>query len=305
MKIYIDKLLQVLPMNITTCDKPFIIDLVLDGGAFNGSYLIGVLMFLKEMERKKYVIVDKISACSVSTLCGLLYYLDKLEYGVDMYEDGIFHVKNTNNLNIFEMYFNKINHLLDQTTLRKISNKLFCTYYNVVQQKKVVKCKYLRPNDMYETIRRSCFLPYIMNGRMTYKNKYIDGITPYKIPARNGRKTLYIDLFGWDKIKDCMSVKNEKNNFHRVLKGALDVQLFFMKGSPTSMCRYLDNWTDFKFYDTLCIKRYIEWFVIKYIVVVFKLEKIFINKTRYPNLFSIYQAIVKRCNAIFINHCCV
>ena len=43
---YINNLLNNLPKR----DNPFHIDLVLDGGVFNGSYLIGALYFLKELE---------------------------------------------------------------------------------------------------------------------------------------------------------------------------------------------------------------------------------------------------------------
>jgi predicted acylesterase/phospholipase RssA len=53
--------------------------LILDGGAFNGSYLIGALLFLKEMEKRNYICVDKISGCSVGSAIGLLYFLDKLD----------------------------------------------------------------------------------------------------------------------------------------------------------------------------------------------------------------------------------
>ena len=37
------------------------IDIILDGGLFNGSYLIGALYFLREMEKVGYVEVDKLS----------------------------------------------------------------------------------------------------------------------------------------------------------------------------------------------------------------------------------------------------
>jgi len=50
METYINKLIEVLPDKILNQKQPVHIDLILDGGAFNGSYLIGALMFLKEME---------------------------------------------------------------------------------------------------------------------------------------------------------------------------------------------------------------------------------------------------------------
>jgi len=48
----IDKLIDNLPDTLKNTDKPTQIDLILGGGAFNGSYLIGALFFLKEMEKR-------------------------------------------------------------------------------------------------------------------------------------------------------------------------------------------------------------------------------------------------------------
>ena len=50
---YVLKLIGNLPDEIKNVKSPMIIDLVLDGGIFNGSYLVGALHFLKEMEKKK------------------------------------------------------------------------------------------------------------------------------------------------------------------------------------------------------------------------------------------------------------
>ena len=46
---YVNKLIDNLPDNIKNTKKPIVLDLVLDGGVFNGSYLVGALYFLKEM----------------------------------------------------------------------------------------------------------------------------------------------------------------------------------------------------------------------------------------------------------------
>ena len=41
--------------NIKSIPCKYNVDLVLDGGAFNGSYMIGSLLYLKEIEYKKFV----------------------------------------------------------------------------------------------------------------------------------------------------------------------------------------------------------------------------------------------------------
>jgi len=72
---YINKLIKNLPKR----DKAISLDLVLDGGIFNGGYLIGALYFLKELERINYVKIKRISGCSVGAAVGLLYSIDKLD----------------------------------------------------------------------------------------------------------------------------------------------------------------------------------------------------------------------------------
>ena len=62
---YVNKFIENLPDDSKKLQR---IDLVLDGGIFNGSYLIGALYFLREMEKRKYVTIERISGCSVGCL---------------------------------------------------------------------------------------------------------------------------------------------------------------------------------------------------------------------------------------------
>ena len=52
---YIIKLIENLPDDLKNSKTPLRLDLVLDGGVFNGSYLVGALYFLKEMEKRNYI----------------------------------------------------------------------------------------------------------------------------------------------------------------------------------------------------------------------------------------------------------
>jgi hypothetical protein len=106
-----------------------------------------------------------------------------------------------------------------------------------------VKYKYKNKADIFETIRKSCFFPFIIDGSVAYKNKYCDGFNPYILPTCPNKKILYLDLFGNDKIGSLFSVKNEKTNFHRILAGLLDVHLFFIKQTNTQMCSYVNDWS--------------------------------------------------------------
>jgi hypothetical protein len=77
---------------------------------------------------------------------------------------------------------------------------------------------------------------------MTYKNKYIDGLTPYIFKPDKNKKILYLDLYGYDKICNIINIKNEKNIFNRLLYGLLDIHNFFIKQTKTNMCSYVDSW---------------------------------------------------------------
>jgi predicted acylesterase/phospholipase RssA len=59
---------------------------VLDGGVFNGSYHVGALYFLKEMERRNYIKINRISGCSVGSIVAFLYYIDSLDLMPKLYE---------------------------------------------------------------------------------------------------------------------------------------------------------------------------------------------------------------------------
>ena len=76
---YVQKLIENLPDDLKNRTKPLKLDIVLDGGAFNGNYLVGALYFLKEMEKRKYIIIDRISGSSIGSFVGILYFIDKLE----------------------------------------------------------------------------------------------------------------------------------------------------------------------------------------------------------------------------------
>ena len=55
------------------------IDLVLESGAANGSYQIGCLLYLKELENQKKVKIDRISGSSIGAISGFYYFTNMLD----------------------------------------------------------------------------------------------------------------------------------------------------------------------------------------------------------------------------------
>jgi predicted acylesterase/phospholipase RssA len=76
------------------------IDLILDGGLFNGSYLVGALYFLKEMEKRNYIKINRVSSCSIGSIIGFLYFIDDLDIIQIFYNIILNHLKKNHNFNI-------------------------------------------------------------------------------------------------------------------------------------------------------------------------------------------------------------
>ena len=161
----------------------------------------------------------------------------------ELYEILLQHLKHSHNLNAFDSVFGKLRPLLPRNICETMTNRVYISYYNVKKGKKIIKYKYRNIDEIFETMRCSCFIPMITTGEILDKNKYMDGFTPYIFPRDTHKKCLYLDLFGSDKIKYIYSVTNEKTNFHRILSGLLDIHLFFIKQTNTQMCSYVEDWS--------------------------------------------------------------
>jgi hypothetical protein len=242
---YVKKLIINLPEDMKQQKEPIILDLVLDGGAFNGSYLVGALCFLKEMEKNNYVKIKRISSCSISSVIGLLYFIDALDKMPYLYTVTKTHFSKEHNLNIVKQLKTLLKDNIPDDICDRIKGRLFICYHNIKTGKKIVKTHFKNVDDIFHSIFRSCYIPYLTDGNICYRDKYIDGCIPHVFEKEKdkGRKILYLDLLGYDKIGNILSITNEKNNFHRILSGLLDIHMFFIKQSNTSMCSYVNDWS--------------------------------------------------------------
>jgi len=224
------------------------IDLILSGGAFNASYLIGCLYFIREMCEKGLICVNKVSTCSASSMMGLLFIVDKLDTFIEkMYELLIGSFKKNRNVIFDEESLSTIIKIIEDVlpddVISRINGRLYITYYDVTKCEQVVKSNYEDVSDIIRTVRRSCFIPYITMDKLMEENRYIDGGTPYIFNKEFGVNRIYINLLcGMDKIKDSMIIKRDKIVMHRILGGILDVHNFFFKCKETPMCCYLEEW---------------------------------------------------------------
>jgi hypothetical protein len=254
---YVKKLIDNVPCH---CSKNIeTIDIILDGGIFNGSYQIGGLYFLKEMENQKKIKIDKFSCCSVGALCALLYYINRLDLALELYDLSVVNFKKYKQLLFLHSYIDDtLAPLLPADAHNHATNKIYICYYDVKKKRKIVRQSYKSNKDLLECIKRSTFIPYFINGDALLNKRYIDGINPNILKCEPNKKILYIDLLGMDKIADAFSIKNEKTNFHRILSGVLDIHLFFIKQTNTQMCSYVNDWSFYCWYKNKIIKLLIE-----------------------------------------------
>jgi len=273
-------------------------DLILDGGMFNGSYLAGALLFIREMEQRGSIKVRRLSGCSVGSIAAVLYHLDAVELTEPIYEILLDTFKTTYRVDIFPKMFSLMEPLLTDETIRRMNRRIYITYYNVKSGNRVVKCKYRYKQDVFDAIKRSCFVPFMIDGCIMYQKKYIDGMNPYIFPTKIGEKekviTLYLDLFGYGKLLNIISIKNEKTNFHRVLSGALDLHFYYLRGTSTSMSSCIEDWSLLEYLYYVYIRRIVERIIYYIVYAVFCLQKYHICLTSIIPIKRLYIAFIKR-----------
>jgi len=301
---YVKKLIENIPYSPS--GKPEVIDLILDGGIFNGSYQIGSLYFLREMENQKRVHIDKISSCSIGAICGILYHINKLELSIKIYDTTLKNFKKHKKLEIMHSFIdNNIRPLLPLDIHKQLSNKLYICYYDVKKQKKIIRKKYKSIDDLLNIVKRSSFVPFLINGDLVYENKYVDGMNAHILKREPNKKTLYIDLLGYDKLFYALSVKNEKTNFHRILSGMLDIHLFFIKNSSTQMCSYVNNWSLLEWTKNRVIKYLIEKVALYCMVLYIVLKKYIPEELKDSLIGKIVYKICGEVGGLVIEHYCI
>ena len=227
------------------------INIVLSGGAFNASYMAGCLYFLKELRERGLIRINKISTCSASALLGLLFMIDKTDIFVDKLYTYCEDSFKKNKCVIFSEesmcgLLEMVKSELPEDILGIINNKLYITYYDVIECHRVVRSEYKTVDDVLCVMKRSCFIPYLTMDKALEDGRYLDGGTPYIFKSEEcgeNVKNLYINAITRDKIIDAIVIKKDKTNIHRVLAGVLDIHNFFFKGKNTSMCCYVEDWS--------------------------------------------------------------
>jgi hypothetical protein len=302
---YINKLIENLPDTIKNVKSPLLLDLVLDGGLFNGSYLVGALYFIKEMELRGYVKVERISGSSIGSIIGFLYFIDDLDDASYLYEMLLQDFKKTHNFTFIKTLKEKLQHKIPNNICEKLYNKFYITFTNVEKRKKIVKKTYRNVDEIIDCIIKSCFIPFLIDGNIVYKSSYIDGLNPYIFKTnKKEKKVLFMNLSTTDKLFGIINIKNEKTNLHRVLSGMLEIHTFFIKGVSTNMCSSVNDWNIFQ-YTYMYLRYYIEKLVIHIIYVLLYFHKNFLQKIKKNDFFDLLCTYSKNLLVLFMNNYCI
>lgn len=275
MNIYIQSLIQNLPEKFKKEQTHLQLDVVFEGGLFNGSYLAGSLIYLKALEQKKMITIKKLSGCSIGAITALLYFINDENVIINIYKLAYSHFKSNYNVNIFDDVFSLLKQHLPSNIIEKINNRLYISYYNVQTGKRVVKKSYKNVDELFEIIRRSCSFPYVIDNQIYYKHKYIDGLYPFVFQSNNtnsnpNKHILYLNIHNIDKIPGMISIKNESSNFHRMMEGMLETHLFFMHGfCKTNICSFTDQWNPMDWIKHFILLKFID-------IVVLFLHKLYV-----------------------------
>ena len=245
----LDDYINNLVKNIPPREKPYELDLVVEGGVFNGCYEIGVLLFIKALEKKNYIKINRISGCSIGSLAALKFLTDELETSEDDYTTFRQHFRQHFNLNILRERVNAyINSLSDETFNKIKKNILYINYFDSDRKQEVVKHKYSTRKRLVDTILKSCHVPYLINGQYSHgeNDKGLDGGLPYIFPEREkdpNKFILYLSVSHLSKLKNILYTRHENTIHGRVLEGILDAYNFFLREKPTMICSFVNNWS--------------------------------------------------------------
>lgn len=228
--------------NININNIPKNINLILDGGAFNGGSIVGNLLLLKQLEFQGHIKIHKISGCSIGALLGLLFITDKLDCAAYYFKKLLKNLRQDIQLNQIKKMIKEIVKNIDIATL---NNRLFITYNNVISLQHIVVSKYTSKKALIDILIQSAYIPLLIDGDIRYKNKYCDGFSPF-IFNKESIPTLFISLLTSEKMKYMIYTKNDNDIWPRLFEGLDDMYNFFNKGK-SKYCNYIENWTVYDF----------------------------------------------------------
>jgi len=242
--IYMEQYIKALVENVDRKNIPKTMNVIFDGGALNGFYATGIGMYLLELQ-KKHITVNKVSGCSAGALVAINFLAGNFSYWETPFKKIVECFRNHQNANaiigiiqenIFTLFKN------DTIDLDKLQNRLYISYYDVVEKKQCEVHNYASREELVDYIIRSTFIPYLINGERRYKERYIDGISPHIFNNIDEHPSLFVQLICGKRAARSLMTKSEVNPHHRIMSGVADANDFFTTGQ-SEMLSYIHNWS--------------------------------------------------------------
>lgn len=240
---YIETLVKLLPNNDNTKN----IDLIFSSGAFNVLIGVGVGMYLKNMEKFNKIKVNRVSGSSIGAFLSLWYIMDDIDdNNFNFFQTELINTfnnfKKNKKLDTYNSFIKKyVYKIFKSDDMTPIQKRLFITYYDTKKYKKRIVCNFKNREHLISCILRSSYLPYITDGNTKYKNRYIDGITPFVFTKKSKCDILYVDMMCKEHIYGIF-IMNPKDFYKKILIGINDVNDFFVKGK-SHICFYTKDIT--------------------------------------------------------------
>lgn len=226
------------------------LNIVLEGGGFNGAYEIGIMMFLQKMQEKKHIKINKISGVSIGSIIGILFLINKLEYYDKFYKIICKDWNTKYDLKQFDKLVNKVIINLDDNEFDIIKNdKLYISFFDLQKKQHITISKFTSKQHLIETILKTTHIPMLKTKKITYidkeKNHFIDGLYPYifnEDDVGKKSKVLYVSINGINMLKKCLNNRNEDTSYSRIMYGILNCYDLFRFNKASEICSYIDEW---------------------------------------------------------------
>jgi hypothetical protein len=232
--------------NIPDKHLPEELDLVLDGGAFNGIYMLGGLLYIKELEQREKIKIKRVSGCSIGAVMGVCFLLNKMEMSIQLCSDCYKCLRKHQDFKkVLSRFKKKMAGVMTEEDLLVVNNRFYLTYFDTLKGKQIVKKRYKTTTELIDNIIKSLYVPYLIERKATDDDGCVDGAFPYMFKTKETnrkRKILFLNLQSLDKIKKMIFIKSEKNIYPRLLEGLMDTHRFFEKNQPNNMCSYVNDW---------------------------------------------------------------
>ena len=239
MECYIESLIDTLPED----SYPKEIDLVLDGGTFNGAYTLGCLRYLKVLEKRNIVKVVRISGCSIGAFLAVAYVGNILESMADIGEKMIQDFRRDQCLQrLHERSEDWVRNHVTDNTIKEMEKRVTITYHDAELKKQVAVDSFDTKEQLTEVLVRSAFLPFVINGMPHYQYKYFDGLTPALFWDKT-RPSIFISTMVLGYIKSSIVMKGTDSIPMRRLEGIEDIHHFFSRARASRLCSYVDKWS--------------------------------------------------------------